>query len=87
MTPLEALIQISLGESDTAKMIKEMIGQPEFALLVASELIKGTSLTLSPEKVKKVFESFGGAASQSTARRRIDNTKVKPTFDGNLTDF
>ena len=53
MTTLEALIRIAESVSPTMINVQTMIGVDNLALLIASELVKGTSVDLKPANVGK----------------------------------
>jgi hypothetical protein len=72
MTPLEALITVALGEGEMANMIQDLIGKPELALLVATELVKNTSVVISPAKAAQILGMTPKGAS-----KKIENTAVK----------
>jgi len=55
-----------------------MIGKGELALLIAQEVVKNTSLSLSPTKVAEVL-----GMSRDGARKKVENTAIKNTVKQN----
>jgi hypothetical protein len=72
MTAFEKLATIAAGEGEVFDMARAAIGHAELALLLAKNALDGTTETLSPTRVSKIFEM-----SESGARKKIENAAVK----------
>ena len=72
MKPIEILLTIAAGAGPVFEKARQMIGEDEFAILIAKDALSETSLSLSPTKVARAINM-----SNKGAKDKVDNLAIK----------